>query len=114
MVMCVLATLGPGAMLAALNVKYRDFRYVIPFLVQVLFFLTPVIYPPSILQNPLLEYILAMSPIYAAIELFRYPLTGGEGAETALMFMSLGSGLLLFLVGIVYFKRSEDFFADFA
>ena len=48
----LVATLGPGCLLAALNVKYRDFRYVIPFLVQVLFFLTPIIYPVSLLRIP--------------------------------------------------------------
>src|SRR5688572_4367372 len=55
---CLVATLGPGSLLASLNVKYRDFRYVIPFMVQVLFFITPIIYPVSILQYPLLKYVL--------------------------------------------------------
>ena len=53
---CFIATLGPGTLLAALNVKYRDFRYVIPFLVQILFFLTPIIYPISILKYPILQH----------------------------------------------------------
>src|SRR5688500_4023280 len=78
LVISLIATLGPGTLLAALNVKYRDFRYVIPFLVQVLFFLTPIIYPISILKHPALQYIIVMSPMYAAVELFRYPLTGAE------------------------------------
>lgn len=109
----ILATLGLGAWLAALNVKYRDFRYVIPFLVQVLFFLTPVIYPVSILQHPVLQGIMAMSPIYAAVELFRFPLTGEIG-NLFYVFLSLGSGVALLLAGIFYFKRTEDFFADLA
>ena len=50
----IVSTLGPGSLLSALNVKYRDFRYVIPFVVQVLFFLTPVIYPVSFLSYPIL------------------------------------------------------------
>jgi lipopolysaccharide transport system permease protein len=109
----VIATLGLGAWLAALNVKYRDFRYVIPFLVQILFFLTPVIYPISLLKYPILQYVLACSPMYAAVELFRYPLTGVI-PDAYLMSASLLSGLILVVMGIFYFKRTEDFFADLA
>ncbi|HEY9046537.1 MAG TPA: ABC transporter permease [Ohtaekwangia sp.] len=109
----VIATLGLGAWLAALNVKYRDFRYVIPFLVQVLFFLTPVIYPVSLLQYPVLQYLLAASPMYAAIELFRYPLTN-QITSLPFFYVSLACGMLLLLVGLFYFKKTEDFFADFA
>jgi len=109
----MVATLGLGAWLAALNVKYRDFRYVIPFLVQILFFLTPVIYPISMLKYPLLQYVLACSPMYVAVELFRYPITG-IAPDFNFMMASLISGLLLLIIGIYYFKRTEDFFADFA
>lgn len=113
LIITIIASLGLGAWLAALNVKYRDFRYVIPFLVQVLFFLTPVIYPVSMLKYPLLQYVLACSPMYAAIELFRMPLTGLY-PEAMLLSISLASGLILLLIGLVYFKRTENFFADFA
>ncbi len=109
----IIATLGLGSWLAALNVKYRDFRYVIPFLVQVLFFLTPVIYPISLLKYPVLQYILVCSPMYAAVELFRFPLTGIM-PDLFFLGISLLSGLILLLAGIFYFKRTEDFFADFA
>jgi lipopolysaccharide transport system permease protein len=109
----MVATLGLGSWLAALNVKYRDFRYVIPFLVQVLFFLTPVIYPLSLLQYPILQYMLAASPMYAAIELFRLPLTQ-TSPDVTFMTISLLSGVVLLLIGILYFKRTEDYFADFA
>lgn len=113
LVVCLIATMGPGTLLAALNVKYRDFRYVIPFLVQVLFFLTPVIYPVSVLKYPILQYIIVLSPMYAAIELFRQPLTGADIQSTFLI-ISLSSSFLVLFVGIFYFKRTEDFFADFA
>lgn len=109
----IIATLGLGSWLAALNVKYRDFRYVIPFLVQVLFFLTPVIYPISLLKYPLLQYVLVCSPMYAAVELFRFPLTGIM-PDMYFMTTSSISGLILLIIGISYFKRTEDFFADFA
>ena len=109
----IVATLGLGSWLAALNVKYRDFRYVIPFLVQVLFFLTPVIYPVSLLDSPVLQYMLAASPVYAAVELFRYPLVGEIG-NWFYLWISLVSGIVFLAVGILYFKRTEDFFADLA
>jgi len=113
LVISVVATLGPGCLLAALNVKYRDFRYVIPFLIQILFFLTPVIYPVSMLKYPILQYIIVMSPMYAAVELFRYPLTGVD-LNITFMALSFSVGVILLLVGLIYFKRTEDFFADFA
>lgn len=112
-IISIISTLGPGSWLAALNVKYRDFRYVIPFLVQVMFFLTPVLYPITLLGHPALRYALAASPMYAAVELFRIPLTG-HFPDPVLLAISLASAILLLVVGLVYFKRTEDFFADFA
>jgi len=109
----VISTLGLGCWLAALNVKYRDFRYVIPFLVQVLFFITPVLYPISLLKNPALQYVLTASPMYAAVELFRFPLTNAL-PNPALLAISLFCGILLLLIGILYFRKTEDFFADIA
>lgn len=109
----IIATLGPGTLLSALNVKYRDFRYVIPFLVQVLFFLTPVIYPVTMLESPALKYILSASPMYAAVELFRVPLTGAA-PDWFLIGESAASGLLFLVVGLLYFRSTEDYFADVA
>ena len=113
LLLTLISTLGLGCWLAALNVKYRDFRYVIPFLVQVLFFLTPVIYPLSLLKYPLLKYILVCSPMYAAVELFRFPLTG-VFPDLFFLTISVSSGIFFLVLGIIYFKRTEDFFADFA
>lgn len=109
----VIATLGLGTWIAALNLKYRDFRYIIPFVVQVLFFLTPIIYPISLLKSPVLKYILVCSPMFAAVELFRLPLTGAR-PDAFYLAVSLTSGLLLLFLGFRYFKQTEDFFADFA
>jgi lipopolysaccharide transport system permease protein len=109
----MMATLGLGAWLAALNVKYRDFRYVIPFLVQVLFFLTPVLYPISLIKYPSLQSLLVCSPMYAAIELFRFPLTGVT-PDSYFLCSSLLSNVIFLLLGIFYFNKTEDFFADFA
>lgn len=109
----IFATLGPGSLLAALNVKYRDFRYVIPFLVQILFFITAVIYPISFLRYPELQLVVASNPMYAAIELFRFPLTGGD-VNLTLLSISMASGIVLLVIGLIYFKKTEEFFADLA
>jgi lipopolysaccharide transport system permease protein len=107
----VIATLGPGCLLAALNVKYRDVRYVVPFFIQALLFLTPVIYPVSMIKYPALQYLLAATPTYAAIELFRLPISGSPLNGQFIM-ISLSSGIFFLIVGLLYFRRSEDFFAD--
>jgi lipopolysaccharide transport system permease protein len=112
-VVTAMATLGPGCLLAALNVKYRDFRYVIPFVVQFLFFLTPIIYPISILDKPLLKYVIVSSPMYAAVELFRAPLSGVT-PDLNYIAISFTTTIIFLFVGLIYFKRTEDFFADFA
>jgi len=110
---CVVATIGPGCLLAALNMKYRDFRYVIPFLIQVLFFITPVIYPVTLLKHPLLQYMVVASPMYAAVELFRFPITGII-PDGPMMLISISSGAILLLGGLIYFRDTERFFADLA
>lgn len=113
MVISLIATLGPGCLIAALNVKYRDFRYVIPFLIQVLFFVTPIIYPVTMITHPILKLALVASPVYAAVELFRFPLTQVY-PDMLNLSISVSSGVLILVVGLYYFKKTEDFFADFA
>jgi len=109
----IVATFGPGCLLAALNVKYRDFRYVIPFLVQSLLFLTPVIYPISIVGNSWLKYLLAVNPMCAAITLFRMPMMHNLPDPT-LFWISFLSGIIFVFIGLTYFRRTEMYFADLA
>ena len=109
----VIATVGPGCWLAALNVKYRDFRYVIPFAVQILFFVSPIIYPAEMLAEQSLQYVVAASPIYAPVEFFRQPLSMID-MDWLKVGISLFSGLLFLLIGLLYFRTTEDFFADLA
>lgn len=112
-IISVFASLGPGLLLCALNVKYRDFRYVVPFLIQVLLFLTPVIYPISMLKYEMARYILALNPMSAAIALFRAPLLHGT-PDIELIVISLVSNLFFLLIGVYYFRKTETFFADLA
>lgn len=107
------ATFGIGTFLAALNVKYRDFRYIIPFLVQFLLFLTPVIYPISITTNIYLKVLMALNPMTAPLGFFR----AGIGVGTiniTVCGLSVLSSLILFIIGLVYFRKTEAYFADLA
>lgn len=109
----VIGALGSGVLLSALNVKYRDFKYLIPFFIQVLLFLTPVIYPISIIAEKRIHYLLALNPVYGAITLFRVPLAGVL-TDPALIQISMVSSGLTVLLGVYYFRKTEDFFADLA
>jgi len=108
-----MSAMGIGTLLAALNIKYRDVRYVTPFLVQGLLFLTPVLYPINISSNPIMQFALKLNPLSGALELMRSLFNGYEiNIETVLL--SLGSSIVLFVIGIVYFRKTESYFADLA
>jgi lipopolysaccharide transport system permease protein len=109
----VISTFGLGSLLAALNVKYRDFRYVIPFLIQSLLFLTPVIYPLGILRHEWMKFIISLNPMFSAIEFFRCGLTS-KPVDFLFVSISMTSALLFFLFGIFYFRKTEYYFADLA
>jgi lipopolysaccharide transport system permease protein len=108
----VLTALGVGTLLAALNVAYRDFRYVIPFMVQVWMFATPSVYlPPRDGPHGPIHQFLFLNPLVALIEAFRNACLGGP-----IDWMGLGIATALstcvFLAGCLYFRRVEDSFAD--
>lgn len=106
----VIAALGVGLTLAALNVVYRDFRYVVPFLVQLWFFVTPVIYPVTIVPQRW-QWLLSLNPMGGTIEAFRAAILGTEIDYAAWMISACVSALLLVL-GLLYFLRTERRFAD--
>lgn len=109
----IMAAFGTGTFLAALNVKYRDFRYAMPFLLQVLFFASQVIYPLQSIQQGWLKYLLAINPMNMAIELFRMPLSDAS-IDINLISIGLASTLLIMILGLYYFRKTEAYFADFA
>jgi lipopolysaccharide transport system permease protein len=108
-----IGTIGVVCWLSALTVKYRDFRYVIPFALQIALFLSPVIYPVSIIKNNFLNTFFALNPMYGAISLFRAPLVDAS-VDWNLIRISLLSSVILFGLGVYYFKRTESYFADIA
>jgi lipopolysaccharide transport system permease protein len=112
-VITCLAAIGCGTLLAALNIKYRDVRYTIPFLVQGLLFLTPVLYPINISSNAFAQFVLKLNPISGALELMR-GLFSGYVINYETVIISLITSICLFIIGIVYFRKTESYFADLA
>jgi lipopolysaccharide transport system permease protein len=112
-VLAVLGTLGAGSALAALCVKYRDFRYILPFLIQLLLFATPVIYPISYANAEWARRVLALNPMSGAIGLFRSMFSGAP-IDPGLTAISIASAGVLLLLGLGYFRRTEAYFADLA
>ncbi len=105
-----LSSVGLGCFLASVNVKYRDVRYVIPFFIQMLMFLTPVIYPVSFL-NEKYQWLLALNPMSGVIETAR-GMMFGRPLDWSILGMSAGVSTGLFIFGIMYFRKTERFFAD--
>jgi lipopolysaccharide transport system permease protein len=108
----LLAAVGVGTLLAALNVAYRDFRYVIPFMIQVWMFATPTIYmQPATGPSGLVQVLLSLNPMTGLVSTFRAACLGGAipwgqfGVASACV-----AGM--FLIGCFYFRRVEDSFAD--
>ncbi|HEY4495903.1 MAG TPA: ABC transporter permease [Candidatus Paceibacterota bacterium] len=109
LITCIFAV-GLGLFLASLNVKYRDIKYILPFFVQILMFLTPVIYPPSILGN--FSWLLATNPMTGVIKAMRAALFGGQPINWFLLFLSALVSVTIFILGLIYFKKTEKYFAD--
>ncbi len=105
------AALGVGALLAALTVAYRDFRHVVPFMVQLWMFATPTVYMQTDMIGPKGQTWLPVNPAYGLIVNFRAVILGGELDVYALVVSSAVSVLLL-AVGCLYFRRVERGFAD--
>jgi lipopolysaccharide transport system permease protein len=111
-VLTVVATLGLGYLLAALTVTYRDFRYVVPFMIQVLMYVSPVIYPVSMVPARF-RALLALNPMAGLIEAYRSAILGTPWNPLTLGISSV-SAVLLFVLGLFYFRKTERRFADIA
>lgn len=113
LILLIVATsLGVGLWFAALNVQFRDVRYVIPFLVQFWLFATPIAYPSSLIENETLRTLYGLNPMVGVVEGFRWALLGTDTAPGSYILLSAGVALVLMLSGAFYFRRMEKRFAD--
>jgi lipopolysaccharide transport system permease protein len=113
-VLLALATaLSVGLWLSALNVKYRDVRYTIPFLTQFWLFVTPVAYPSSMIPQRW-RALYGLNPMAGVVEGFRWALLGKSGGPGLLLWVSVAAVLTLLTGGLFYFRRMESTFADIA
>ncbi|MDI1251371.1 MAG: ABC transporter permease [Lacunisphaera sp.] len=107
----LVTAIGTGLWLTALTVKYRDFRFVVPFLLQVGLFLSPVGFSSTNLPN--WRFVYSLNPMVGAIDGFRWCLLRGEPAlDPVNLATSVGMALLLLASGLWYFRRTERTFAD--
>lgn len=106
----VITSLAIGLWLSSLNIKYRDFQYTVPFLIQLWMFASPVVYPTSILP-PQFQALYGINPMAGVIEGFRWALLD-TNPPSMMIFVSVLVVLALFISGMFYFKRVEQYFAD--
>jgi lipopolysaccharide transport system permease protein len=113
--MAVLAALSVGIWFAALNAKYRDFRYVVPFLATAWMFLSPVAYPTAAFVKALpasIQWLYGLNPMVGVLDGFRWSLLGQAPASLHALAVSGAATLVLLFGGVAYFRRVEEVFAD--
>jgi len=107
----VMLTLGVSMFLAAISVRYRDVKYVLPFLIQLLLFATPIIYPVTMVPKRF-RPILALNPCWGMVDSFRACLLPNQPVDFKLIGVSIGLTFVVFAGGLRYFHKSEKSFAD--
>lgn len=115
--LALVTAVGAGLWLSALNVKYRDVRFVVPFLIQMWLFVTPVIYPsssivPRIEAAGLPGWVFGLNPMAGAVEAFRWATLGIDTQPWAMVAASSVVAVLVLATGALYFRSVERFFAD--
>jgi lipopolysaccharide transport system permease protein len=109
--LAVTASLGAGLWLSALNVRFRDVKYTVPFLIQFWMFMTPIAYPSSLLPEPW-HTLYGLNPMAGVVEGFRWALLSAKTAPGPMIGVSAAVTLLILLGGAYYFRRMETTFAD--
>jgi lipopolysaccharide transport system permease protein len=107
----IFTTVGLGNLLASLTIKFKDVRHALPFLIQLMLLASPVLYPLNTIENEYVRYLLSLNPCMGSVELFRLGIVGYE-TSMELIYFNLGFNLLLFLVGLYNFRRTEQYLAD--
>jgi len=111
LILAVITAMGVGIWLAGLNVSYRDIGYIIPFLLQVWFFLSPVVYSSNIVPEAIRPFY-GLNPMAGVVQGFRWAILGVGEPEMISLLASIGVSFLLLISGVFYFRRMERTFAD--
>jgi lipopolysaccharide transport system permease protein len=111
LLLAVVTAVGAGVLLAAVNVQFRDVAVAIPLLMQIWLFATPVIYPGTLIGGAW-RYVYALNPMVSVIGGVRWALFGLDAPLVGAVAISAAVALILLVAGAVYFRRSENFFAD--
>jgi homopolymeric O-antigen transport system permease protein len=111
LLLAVLTAFGAGTLFAAINVRYRDVAVIVPVLLQIWIFASPVIYPGSLVSGPL-QYLWALNPMVTVLDGTRWSLLGATAPDPLTVAISVASALTVLFVAIFYFRRTEQFFAD--
>jgi lipopolysaccharide transport system permease protein len=111
LLLALITAVGAGLWLSALNVQYRDVRFVVPFMVQLWLFATPIAYPSSLVPEPWI-YLYSLNPMVGVVEGFRWALLDTNMAPGMIVFASAIAAALLLVSGVLYFRKMEDTFAD--
>jgi lipopolysaccharide transport system permease protein len=115
LLLSVVTAFGIGTLFAAINVKYRDVQLIVPMLVQILFFVSPVLYSGTQVGDQAgkaWSYIYSINPLASAFDGLRWALLDAPYPGTLNILISVASATVVLLVGLFYFKRSEHYFAD--
>jgi lipopolysaccharide transport system permease protein len=111
LLLAVITAMAVGMWLSALNVKYRDVKYVTPFLVQLWLYGTPIAYSAKLIPEQF-RILYGLNPMAGVVNGFRWALLGEEASLDPLLFPSIIMVLILFVSGLIYFQRTEQTFAD--
>ena len=111
LLLALVTALGVGLWMSALNVKYRDVRYIVPFVIQVWMFSTPIVYSSSLL-SPRWRTVYGVNPMVGVVEGFRWALLGTNTAPGFTIGVSATAALLILIGGAYYFRHMEKTFAD--
>jgi len=114
LLLALVTALGFGLWLSALNVKYRDVGYLLPFLIQIWMYLTPVVYGSGLIPERY-RFLLSLNPMTGVVEGFRWALLGGElesYLSAPLLALSVGISLVVLVTGALFFRTTERSFAD--
>lgn len=109
--LALISALGVGLWLSAMNVKYRDIRYIVPFLIQFWLFATPIAYPSTLLTEPW-RTLYGLNPMVGVVEGFRWALLDTRTSPGAITVFSAVAAIALLVSGAYYFRRMEKTFAD--